>query len=104
MKSLMNDEMQGGPRMSHSQIQTLIETAIKQLSYSYAPYSHFHVGAALFADNGKIYTGCNIENSSYSATICAERTAANSASFPGRISRNTENCLIVMIFSSSFSS
>lgn len=75
MKSLMDDEMQGGPRMNHSQIQALIETAIKQLSYSYAPYSHFHVGAALFADNGKIYTGCNIENSSYSATICAERTA-----------------------------
>jgi cytidine deaminase len=42
---------------------------------AYAPYSNFRVGAALLCSDGKISTGCNIENSSYSLTICAERTA-----------------------------
>lgn len=61
--------------MKKETIENLIDTAIEQLKYSYAPYSHFHVGAALLTKNGTIYTGCNIENSSYSATNCAERTA-----------------------------
>ena len=42
---------------------------------SYSPYSHFCVGAALLCKNGKVYMGCNIENASYTPTICAERTA-----------------------------
>ena len=45
------------------------------MNYSYAPYSNFTVGAALLAKNGKIYTGCNIENAAYTPTNCAERTA-----------------------------
>lgn len=52
----------------------LIEEAIKAMHSAYAPYSNFKVGAALLTKSGKIYTGCNIENSSYSACICAERT------------------------------
>lgn len=61
--------------MSETQIQELIETAIAQLAFSYTPYSHFKVGAALLAKNGRIYTGCNIENAAYTPTNCAERTA-----------------------------
>lgn len=59
--------------------QELIAEAKKALKYAYVPYSHFQVGAALQAKSGKIYTGCNIENASYGATICAERTAISKA-------------------------
>ena len=61
--------------MEKARIQELIDTAIAQLSYSYTPYSHFKVGAALLGKNGQIYTGCNIENAAYTPTNCAERTA-----------------------------
>ena len=53
----------------------LISEAYKAREYSYAPYSNFHVGAALCTDSGRIYRGCNIENAAYSPTNCAERTA-----------------------------
>jgi homotetrameric cytidine deaminase len=53
----------------------LIRAAKKAIEYSQSPYSHFRVGAAIQTSTGKIFTGCNIENSSYSLTICAERTA-----------------------------
>ncbi|WP_439799569.1 cytidine deaminase [Treponema sp.] len=56
-------------------LKTLIKKAMEMLEFSYAPYSNFHVGAALLADDGKIYTGCNIENSAYGPSNCAERTA-----------------------------
>lgn len=61
--------------MEQIYIEKLIETAIAQLEYSYAPYSNFKVGAALLTKNGDIYTGCNIENAAYTPTNCAERTA-----------------------------
>lgn len=53
----------------------LIKKALEAQEKAYVPYSGFHVGAALLSEDGKIYTGCNIEISSYSPTICAERTA-----------------------------
>ncbi len=61
--------------MDKNQIEKMIETAIEQLRFSYTPYSGFKVGAALLAKDGKIYTGCNIENAAYTPTNCAERTA-----------------------------
>lgn len=61
--------------MEKSQIQELIRTALEQLAFSYVPYSHFHVGAALLAKNGTVYKGCNIENAAYTPSNCAERTA-----------------------------
>ena len=53
----------------------LFRMAVKASENAYVPFSNFHVGAALLAKDGQIFTGCNIENSSYGATICAERTA-----------------------------
>ena len=53
----------------------LINEAFRARTSSYAPYSHFHVGAALLADNGMIFRGCNVENAAYTPTNCAERTA-----------------------------
>ena len=56
-------------------IKLLIEEAIKARRMAYAPYSKYLVGAALIVPSGKIYTGCNVENSSLGLTNCAERTA-----------------------------
>ncbi|MCR5702817.1 MAG: cytidine deaminase [Lachnospiraceae bacterium] len=53
----------------------LMSKAKEAYNNSYAPYSKFCVGAALITDDGSLYTGCNIENASYGATNCAERTA-----------------------------
>lgn len=56
-------------------VKEMIRLAIGQLAYSYTPYSGFKVGASLLTQNGKLYTGCNIENAAYTPTNCAERTA-----------------------------
>ena len=53
----------------------LLDIAKEMCDKAYAPYSHFQVGAALVTDDDTVYTGCNIENASYGATNCAERTA-----------------------------
>ena len=76
----------------------LIEKATKMLDFSYAPYSHFHVGAALLCqteDNTeqKIFTGCNIENAAYGPSNCAERTAVFKAVSEGY--RNFEAICII---------
>ena len=57
------------------EIKTLIQTAIDALPNSYVPYSQFHVAAALLCKDGTVYTGNNIENASYTPTVCAERCA-----------------------------
>jgi cytidine deaminase len=53
----------------------LIAAAMKAREHAHAPYSHFRVGAALRANSGRIFTGCNIENSTFGLTLCAERVA-----------------------------
>lgn len=57
----------------------LFEGACKALQNAYVPYSHFRVGACLLGADGRVFPGCNVENASYGATICAERTAVVSA-------------------------
>ncbi|MCQ2541778.1 MAG: cytidine deaminase [Lachnospiraceae bacterium] len=61
--------------MDEQAICSLIDMALEARESSYSPYSNYKVGAALIAGSGKIYKGCNIENASYGATNCAERTA-----------------------------
>ena len=59
--------------------ETLMTQAKLAMQKAYAPYSHFQVGAALLGADGKVYTGCNVENASFSPTICAERVAFTKA-------------------------
>jgi cytidine deaminase len=71
-------------RMSHQPISAVMrkkldQVAKKVMANAHAPYSNFHVGAAILLGNGKIFSGCNVENASYGLSNCAERTAIFSA-------------------------
>lgn len=61
--------------MSEEDNQSLVESAERARQLSLAPFSQFHVGAAIETDGGKVFTGCNIESASYGLTVCAERVA-----------------------------
>ena len=65
--------------MDKKLIRNLIEMAVAGRTFSYSPYSHYSVGAALLAEDGTVFTGCNIENAAFGPTICAERTAFSKA-------------------------
>ena len=71
----------------------LIALARKARKAAYCPYSKYHVGAALLATDGQVFTGCNVENASYGLTICAERNAATHAVAQG--SRTFEALAVV---------
>lgn len=64
--------------------QSLISSALGALERAYAPYSGFHVAAALLCGDGSVFTGCNVENASYPAGICAERSAFSAAVSSGK--------------------
>jgi cytidine deaminase len=61
--------------ISDSVVEQLLEVAVAAAGRAYIPYSHYPVGAALRSEDGSVFSGCNVENASYPATICAERTA-----------------------------
>ncbi len=60
-------------------LDTVLEAAMSAYDRAYAPYSHYRVGAAVLADDGRIYAGANVENAVYPLTLCAERVAITSA-------------------------
>jgi cytidine deaminase len=62
----VSDQVQGDPW------QRLLTAAREVARHAYAPYSHFHVGAAALVDDGRLVTGCNVENAAYGVTLCAE--------------------------------
>lgn len=64
--------------------EALIQQALEARKQAYAPYSRYRVGAAVLCEDGTVVTGCNVENASYPATICAERVALTSAVAQGK--------------------
>jgi cytidine deaminase len=78
-------------------LKTLMDTAREASSNAYAPYSNFHVGAAILTEDGTIHAGCNVENASYGLAVCAERNAAAAMVLASHEDRKIE---LVAVFSS----
>ena len=66
-------------RIDAARWNALVQQALDVREHAYAPASHFHVGAAVLARDGRVFVGCNVENASYGLTICAERAAVCAA-------------------------
>ncbi len=85
------------PKLTEQQIELLLKAAELAVERAYAPFSKFHVGAAILTQNGEIFSGCNVENSSFGLTNCAERTAIFTAVAAGALSAEHELLAIAVV-------
>ena len=74
-----NGTLKNGAPLSRAELDQLVDAAARTREQAYAPYSRFKVGAAVLSKTGRVYTGCNVENSSYGLALCAERSAIAAA-------------------------
>lgn len=83
--------------LAPDKVQELLQAAQRVSEKAYAPFSKFHVGAAILTAGGKVFTGCNVENSSFGMTNCAERTAIFSAVADGAVSAHTDLVAVAVV-------
>ena len=83
--------------LSEQQIEQLLQGAARAARNAYAPFSKFFVGAAILTQHGEIFTGCNVENSSFGLTNCAERTAIFTAVAAGALGANQDLVAIAVV-------
>lgn len=83
--------------LAPERVQELLQAAQRVSEKAYAPFSKFHVGAAILTAGGKVFTGCNVENSSFGMTNCAERTAIFSAVADGAVSAHTDLVAVAVV-------
>lgn len=89
----MSQKKKVNNKKKEQDLELLVGLAKQICKNAYAPYSNFHVGAALLGKNGKIYTGVNVENASYGLTICAERSSLTKA-----VSESCKKFIAIAIF------
>jgi cytidine deaminase len=83
--------------LSGQQIEQLLQAAQRVSLNAYAPFSKFHVGAAILTQRGEIFTGCNVENSSFGLTNCAERTAIFTAVAAGALTAGDDLVALAVV-------
>lgn len=83
--------------LTNQQMEQLLAKAKQAADRAYAPFSKFHVGAAILTQSGEVFTGCNVENSSFGLTNCAERTAIFSAVAAGALSRDHDLAAVAVV-------
>jgi cytidine deaminase len=87
----------GSKKLSKAKARELFAAAQAASEHAYAPFSGFHVGAAILTSAGELFTGCNVENSSYGLTNCGERTAIFSAVAAGALSTTKDLAAVAVV-------